>query len=314
MGYSTILGAGGVVANELAKLLVNDNQSVRLISRTGHSIHGATAVKADVSLLDQALDAVRGSSIVYLCVGLAYDHKVWAELWPRIMSNVIEACKRRGTKLVFLDNVYSYGKVNGVMTESTPYNPCSKKGEIRLKIATDLMDEVKAGNLRALIARAADFYGPFADKTGITNILVFKHLAQGKKAGWLANDSVRHSYTFTLDIAKAIVLLSKSDGTFNQVWHVPTAPDPLTGKEFIETAAKEFGVSPDYRVLSKWMVKMAGLFNKTIAELYEMLYQNEFDYLFDSSKFQNAFHLSPVSYHEGIKETVNYYIHLHDRG
>ena len=52
---------------------------------------------------------------------------------------------------------------------------------------------------------------------------------------------------------------------------------------------------------------MAGLFQTTSAELYEMLYQNEFDYLFDSSKFQNAFGVQPVSYLQGIKETVQYY-------
>ena len=307
MGYNTILGAGGVVANGLAELLLKDNQSVRLVSRTGQNIQGEVSVKADVSSLVQTVDAVEGSSIVYLCVGLAYDHKVWSELWPRIMSNVIEACKKSGAKLVFLDNVYAYGKVDGFMTESTPYNPCSKKGEIRLKIATELMGEVKAGNLKALIARAADFYGPFADKTGVPNILVFSPLFRRKKASWLGNDEVRHSFTFTPDIAKAMFALSKSESAFNQVWHVPTAPDPLTGKEFIETAAREFGVNPQYRVLSKWLVRMAGLFQTTIAELYEMLYQDEFDYLFDSSKIQNAFGLQPVSYLQGIKETVQYY-------
>ncbi len=86
-------------------------------------------------------------------------------------------------------------------------------------------------------------------------------------------------------------------------WALP----PFTGKEFIGTVAKEFGVSPGYRVFSRWMVRMAGLFQTTSAELYEMLYQNEFDYLFDSSKFQNAFGVQPVSYLQGIKETVQYY-------
>ena len=49
------------------------------------------------------------------------------------------------------------GKVNGPMTEQTPYAPTSKKGEIRARIATALMEEVKAGRLTAMIARAADF-------------------------------------------------------------------------------------------------------------------------------------------------------------
>ena len=75
----------------------------------------------------------------------------------------------------------------------------------------------------------------------------------------------------------------------------------------MEAVAQEFNVSPRYRVLKKWMLKPAGLFDKTIAEMYEMLYQSEFEYIFDSSKFQNTFHMNPSSYLEGIKKTAGYY-------
>jgi len=60
-----------------------------------------------------------------------------------------------------------YGKVAGQMTETTPYNPCSRKGEIRAKIATLLEDEIKKKNLNAIIARAADLYGPYATKNSL---------------------------------------------------------------------------------------------------------------------------------------------------
>jgi hypothetical protein len=84
------------------------------------------------------------------------------------MRNTIEASKRANAKLIFFDSVYMYGKVDGVMTEETPFNPCSKKG---------------------------DFYGPDA-RTSVPNILVFDKFAKGAKASWLVNDSVRHSFTF----------------------------------------------------------------------------------------------------------------------
>src|SRR5436305_9809098 len=53
-----------------------------------------------------------------------------------MMRNAIEAAKGANTRLVFFDNVYMYGKVEGVMTEQTPFHPYSKKGEIRAQIAT----------------------------------------------------------------------------------------------------------------------------------------------------------------------------------
>ncbi len=307
MALSTILGAGGVVANQLARLLVERKENVRLVSRSGYAVPGAVSTKADVASLDQTVEAVKGSSVVFLCIGLKYDVRVWAEFWPRIMSNTIEACKRSGSRLVFLDNVYSYGKVDGPMTESTRYNPASRKGEIRAAIATRLMDEVKAGNIHALIARAADFYGPFADKVGVPNMLVFKRLAEGKEPNILVNDSAKHSYTFTLDIAGALSALAKSNEAYDQVWHLPTAPNPPTGREFIALAAKAFGAEPRYMVLSKWMLKAAGILDRTIFEIGEMLYQNESDYLFDSTKFSNAFGTQATSYDNGIGQTVEFY-------
>lgn len=307
MGFTTILGAGGLVANELAKVLIDEKLQVRLVSRRGRTMQGAVSMKADVAVLDQAVGAVKGSSTVFLCVGLKYDHRIWAEFWPRIMSNTIEACEQAGARLVFFDNVYAYGKVNGPMTETTSYNPSSRKGEIRAKIAEKMMDEVRAGNLHAMITRAADFYGPFAEEVAIPNMLVFKRLTEGKKPNILANGDTKHSYTFTLDIAGAMYTLAKSDEAFDQVWHLPTAPDPPTGKEFAALAAKEFGRRPSYSVLSNWKLKVGGLFDRTINEIGEMTYQNEFDYIFDSSKFFGKFGTHATPYPDGIKQTASFY-------
>jgi nucleoside-diphosphate-sugar epimerase len=300
----TVLGAGGAIGNELAKDLMARNESIRLVSRNPKAVAGATeTLAADLSRLDDTVKAVSGCSVAFLVAGLKYDTKVWRELWPRIIRNAIEACKRANAKLIFFDNVYMYGKVDGAMTEESPFRPCSKKGEIRAEIATTLLNEIKAGSLTALIARAADFYGP-GIRSGVPNILVFDKLAKGRKPAWLANDSVKHSFTYTPDAARSLVQLMDAERAWNQTWHVPTAGDPPTGKEFIALAAKEFGVTPKRRVLSRPMVKLAGWFDSDIRESYEMLYQSEFEYIFDSSKFARAFQSQPTSYAEGIHRTA----------
>jgi nucleoside-diphosphate-sugar epimerase len=83
-------------------------------------------VSADLADLDQTIKAVAGSDVAYVLAGLKYDWRVWREVWPRIMSNVIEACKRANAKVIFFDNVYAYGKVVGPMTERTPFRPNHK--------------------------------------------------------------------------------------------------------------------------------------------------------------------------------------------
>src|SRR6476620_2910573 len=167
-----ILGARGAIGRALIKLLSTKNQPFRLVGRNPKPTSGATeTLTADLTDKDQTIRAVAGSSVVHLLVGLKYDHNVWQEVWPRIMSNTIEACKRARAKLLFFDNVYMYGKVSSPMTEETPFNPCSKKGEIRAKIATTLINESKSVSLVAMIARSADFYGPDT-RNGVPNRLV----------------------------------------------------------------------------------------------------------------------------------------------
>ena len=300
----TILGAGGAISNELVKLLAAKNQPFRLVGRNAKSIPGATETfAADLTDKDQTIRAVTGSSVVYLLVGLKYDRKIWQEMWQRIMSNTIEACKRAGAKLIFFDNVYMYGKVSGPMTEETPFNPCSKKGEIRAKIATTLINAWKSGALTGMIARSADFYGPDT-RNGVPNLLVFEPFSQKKKASWLVNDSVPHSLTYTPDAAQGLVQLAERATAWNQTWHIPTTPNPLTGKEFVVIAAKEFGVVPKYRVLSRPILRIAGWFDPLVAESYEMLYQSDSPYLFDSSKFAREFGFAGTPYAEGIRNTA----------
>ncbi len=302
----TILGAGGSVGNALACELLNKNEKVRLVSRSGFSIQGAEIFKADLNSYNETLKSIEGSDVAYLTVGLSYNSKIWNEKWPVIMQNTIDACKKSGVKLIFFDNVYMYGKVNGEMTENTPYNPCSKKGEIRARVATMLEEEMKNDNIKAVIARAADLYGPFGTKTSLPFIFVIDKLMKSKKAQWLVSDNKKHSFTYTIDTAKGMVLLANNEESNNQIWHLPTYNPAITGKEFIELVAKELNVESNYSILKKWMIKMAGFFDITISEVYEMLYQNEDDYIFNSTKFNVFFNYKPKTYSEGIKETIKH--------
>jgi len=303
---TTILGAGGPIGNELAKILAASHQSFRLVSRNPKPVAGGEVFAADLADREQTIRAVAGSSVVHLLVGLKYDFRVWQKLWPRIMANAIEACKQARAKLIFFDNVYMYGKVDGAMTEDTPYAPCSKKGEVRATIATTLINEVKAGNLTALIARAADFYGPKIEH-GVPNVLVFAPFAKKGTASWLVNAEVPHSLTFTPDAARGVAMLAERESAWNQVWHLPTAPNPPTGRQLIEMAAKEFGVVPKFRVLSRPMLRVVGWFKPEIGESYEMLYQGDSPYLFDSSKFAKEFGFAGTPYAEGIRIAADSY-------
>jgi nucleoside-diphosphate-sugar epimerase len=302
-----ILGAGGAVGAELVTLLVAAGRPVRLVGRNPRPLAGAQIFAADLADRARCIEAVAGAKVAYLLAGLKYDTTVWRELWPRIMANAIEACKRAGARLMFFDNVYMYGRVAGPMTEATPFNPCSAKGEVRAQIASTLLDEIRAGGLTAMLARSADFYGPGAQRTGIANILVFERLAKGQAAFWMMNDAAPHSLTYTPDAARALALLAGTESAWNQTWHLPTAPNPPDGRALVALAAKALGVEPRHKVLGRAMAMVGGWFNADVRESREMLYQYELEYLFDSGKFTGAFGVQPTPYAEGVGLTAQAY-------
>jgi nucleoside-diphosphate-sugar epimerase len=303
-GLHVILGGGGAVGTPFAAEVLARGGRLRVVSRRGAAPTGGEGVPADLNAAADVLRVVDEGATVYLLAGLEYRIAAWREQWPRIMQNVVEACEAKHARLIFLDNVYSYGAVDGPMTEETPVCPTSRKGEVRAKIAGYLQDEMAAGRIAACLAKAADFYGPHAVKTSAPSLLVFPRLASGKAGQVVASADTLHSYTYTLDIARALWLLAGADDAFGQVWHLPTAAPPLTGRQFVELAARVQGVEPRVSVIPGWTMKAAGLVVPMMRELAEMLYQNDRDYVFDSSKFERRFSFTPTPYAEGIRETA----------
>ncbi len=302
----TILGAGGAIGIELAKALKGYTEKIRLVSRHPERVNETDETfAADLLNPGELKNAISGSEIVYVTLGLPYSYKVWREQWPKFIDNVLTACEAEGCKLVFFDNVYMYDK-NSIphMTESSPINPPSKKGQVRASIAQAIMEKTQVGKVRALIARSADFYGPSIQNTSVLTETVLKPLSNGKTANWFVNDTYKHSFTYTPDAGKATALLGNTDSAYNQVWHLPTAANPLTGKEWVQTVAGKMNRKPNYRVVSKFMMGAIGLFVPVMKESVEMLYQYDRDYVFDSSKFEKEFNFKPVSYEDGIDEII----------
>ncbi len=301
----TILGAGGDIGKFLAGDLKRYTDKIRLVSRNPQQVNGDDVLfKANLLNADEVLKAVEGSEIAYLTVGLPYNLKIWQEQWPVIMQNVIDACIAQHCKLVFFDNVYLYDK-NAIpgMTENSRVNPPSKKGKLRAQLVQMINDAMMNKGLKAIIARSADFYGPGA-KNGLLNILVINNYAKNKSANWQSDATKIHSLTYTPDAAKATAMLGNTESAYNQVWHLPTSDEKLTGKQLITIAAGIVNRKPSFMVLSPFLMSIIGLFSRQIKELVEMQYQNNQDYFFNSEKFNKAFQFTPTSYQEGIRQTI----------
>jgi nucleoside-diphosphate-sugar epimerase len=301
----TILGANGIIAQELSKYLPGYTKQVRQVSRNPKKVNDFDEIRqADLLNYNQTENAIEGSDVVYLVAGLKYDTKTWQEQWPKVMRNTLDACKKHNSKLVFFDNVYAYGHVHGIMTEETRFNPVSKKGEVRASVASMLLDEIKKENLQGMIVRAADFYGPGA-KLSLTFSTVTEKLKAGKSPQWIGNPKKIHDFTYTPDAGKTVAMLGNTPSAFNQTWHALTSKERITGEDYVRIACESIG--RPYKSVSslpKFGVRMLGLFVPVLGELVEMMYQFENDYVFDSSKAEKALGIKATDYKEGIAATL----------
>ena len=302
----TVLGINGITGKLLAEELIRKGHKVRGVSRRpflGKWEH----VSADVLNPQSLANAVKGSDVVYFCIGLEYTLKVWQRDWLPLVENVVAACIVNKAKLVFLDNVYMYGLVTGEMTEQTPMKPTSEKGKIRKAVAEKLLDAFKNRGLKGCIARSADFYGPDCEKSMLT-ATVFENLAKGKTAQLLGNPDKVHSYTFTEDIAKSMATLGLDSRADGEIWHLPTAKNPLTGRKIVDMIAQTMGVKPKLTSLGNLMVRILGIFIPILREIHEMMYQYNSDYVFNSEKYERTFgDVSPTPYEKGFAKTALFY-------
>jgi nucleoside-diphosphate-sugar epimerase len=303
----TIIGSGGTVALPLAKELKKYVDKIRLVSRNPKKVNETDELfPLEVNDFNQIDKAISDSEIVYVTIGFNYNLKVWQRTWPPFMRAVIEACKAHKAKLVFFDNVYMYAKsAIPHMTEESPLQPPSKKGMVRKQLHEMIMNETEKGNLTALIARSADFYGPDNSKSVLMETTA-KNLIKGKKAQPFGDIDKIHTYTFTPDAGKATALLGNTADAYNQVWHVPTTKEKLTTRQWIGLIASEVNTQPKIQKLPTWMLYIIGLFIPELKEFPEMMYQNEMDYIFDSSKFEKRFGLMATSPKDGVKIMMNY--------
>jgi nucleoside-diphosphate-sugar epimerase len=296
-----VLGGNGVIGRATISALTDQGLEVRSVSRTAPEPTSTPSTSVDLQDAAATRQALKGASVAYLVLGLPYRTSVWRRDWPPIVQNVIDACVTNDTTLVFLDNVYAYGSVDGPMTENTPIRPTSVKGRVRAGLLTQLHEAAEHRELRLTVGRSADFYGPGA-RTSVFNSLALANIAKGKKPQWLFDAHQPHSMTYTPDIARALSILGTDPRAIGRSWHLPTATPALSGAEYIAIAAGF--ARPKFSTLSVSTVAVAAMFSADARESLELRYQSTRPYVFDSSQFETTFGFLPTPYQEGIPTSL----------
>lgn len=305
----TILGANGIIGEELAKeLRLNHSGTIKLVGRNPVKVHPEDILcQADLFNIENVHKALENTDIAYLTMGLPYTSEVWLRDWVRIMDHVIAGCKEQNCKLVYFDNTYMYPQDVTLQKEDTPMISEGKKGRGKKLAAELLLKAIENKEIEAMICRAPEFYGPGKTK-GFTNALVFENLKKGKKAKVFLNDKVLRSLIYTPDASKAMALLGNTPDTYGQTWHLPCDDNRLNYKEFISEISNQLGEEVKYTVLNSFILKILSFFHPMIKETQELFPRYQIDNIFDSSKFKTRFpEFKVTTYQEGIKSIIEDY-------
>src|SRR5262245_54921230 len=120
-----VVFGGGQVGFPLAELLFARGKRVRVAKRSSAQVPTACdMVLGDAADRTFCAKAAVGATTIYHCMNPPYSTRIWAELVPRYMENLIAASGETQARLVVLDNLYMLGRPAGrPLNEDTPMNP-----------------------------------------------------------------------------------------------------------------------------------------------------------------------------------------------
>ena len=292
MGESSLVVGAGVIGSRVAGMLAERGDSVSVVSRRGSRPAGSAGIShvaADAADAGAMTRLAEGVAVIYNCVNPPYHR--WPTDWPPIAASVLAAAELSGAVLVTLSNLYGYGpRVPGGYDQAHPITE-----------ATPLAAH-QAGRVRVAEVRAADFVGPGAQSAMGERIV--RHVRQGKNVSVLGRADRPHTWSFTGDVARMLVIAGTDPRAWGRAWHVPSN-EPLSQRQVIGDFARAAGVGR-VRVGEIPSVVLAGmgLVSPLLREVRETEYQFRDDFVMDSSAAQAAFGLKPAPWEEIVAETV----------
>jgi len=297
----------GQVGSALTAHLAGQGIAVRAVSRNRPPglAGGSDWRAADASDPEVAADAANGASVIYQCLNAPYTQ--WPERFSPLQRGVLAAAEHTGALLVVLENLYGYGPTGGKpMTEDLPLAATTVKGRTRAAMTAELLAAAKAGRVRIAIGRASDFFGAGVTQGSTLGERVFGNALAGRRADFIGNPDLPHTYSYVPDIAAGLATLGTDPRAAGQVWHLP-GPQTVTTRALLDLVAGEVGHPVGIRSVPKLALRPLGLVNPMLRELAETYYQFDQPFILDTSKYETAFGTAGTPLPAAVAATVAWY-------
>ena len=242
---------------------------------------------------------------MYFCLNAA-NYAEWASEFPPLQRGVLAGAEAAGARLVVLDNLYAYGPTGGrPMVETMQERPSSAKAATRAAMTAELLQAHAAGRVEVAIGRASDYFGPGAAHSALGET-VFGTALTGRTAQIMGDPDQPHSYSYTPDVAAALIVLATHPEATGSIWHLPVGQTRTT-KQIIDTVYRLAGHKPRSFAAGRTTLTLFGLVKPAMREYLHTLYQFTDAWVVDDSKFRAAFgdHSTPLD--DALAATLRWY-------
>ena len=282
-----VIGANGAFGKSVANALKSKGWQVTGFMRSSKptSLYDQT-IEGDAKNTEQVVSACAGRSLIIYGVNPPYQE--WTSNALPMLENTIAAAKTSGATILFPGNIYNYGPDAGeLLTETSPQNPVSRKGKIRVAMERALAEAANDG-VNTIVLRMGDFFGPGAVSTWFEAGLFGGKPGIPKSIAYPGDLNIGHSWAYIPDIGEAAARLIDAHTpsgfeTFNFPGHFTK-----NGTELVDainaTMLEKTGKTIPVKAFPWSFLQLVRPFIRMVNELFEMRYLWDVPHRLDGTK------------------------------
>ena len=274
-----VIGATGGFGGEVALALLRRGWRVKALSRRVDEaanrhpeLKPVEWITGDAMNRDDVVAAAEGAAIIVHGANPP-GYRNWETIAIPMLESTIAAAEATGARIVVPGNIYNYGPdAFPVLAETSPQNPSTRKGRVRVAMETMLEDAASRG-VRSVVVRAGDFFGPRAGNNWFAGAMV--KAGKPVRSVWHpGKPGIGHAWAYLPDLAETMMQLIERERelpafeTFHFAGH--WMDDGIEMAEAIVRAAADPRIP--IRRFPWWAMTLAAPFVTLAYEMQEMKY------------------------------------------
>lgn len=266
----TVLGSNGHLGHAAMVGFRDAGWAVTGLARRNRKPVEGTAFRAgDADDVAMVKAAIKDADVVVNGLHLRYDR--WGNgRAERQLQVVLDAMAGSGKTLMFPGTIYNYRATDRTVSPDLRQSGEKPRGAIRIRLEEMLRRAAEAGDIRVIILRAGDFFGPGNADEWFGQAMLMD-AAKGRLYH-LADRKLRHSWAYLPDLGRAFARLAEQRKGLMPFENFHFVGHWVSHGQIMEAIQAGLGRRLAVRPMPWWMLRAMGLVDPVMRDIYRMRY------------------------------------------